>query len=59
MVGPAWSRPPTDSYWIPHTSWGFGIFEFLQFAEVRKGERGGKGMGGERERERERQRGQR
>lgn len=33
MVGPAWSRPPTDSHWIHHTSWGFGIFEFLEFNE--------------------------
>jgi alpha-L-arabinofuranosidase len=33
-VGPPWARPPTDSSWIGHTSWGFGIFEFLQFAEL-------------------------
>jgi|EP01047_Picozoa_sp_COSAG01_P060204 hypothetical protein len=33
MVGPSWSRPPTDSNWIKKTSWGFGIFEFLQFNE--------------------------
>ena len=24
MVGPSYSRPPTDSNWIKHTSWGFG-----------------------------------
>jgi hypothetical protein len=34
MVGPSWSRPPTDSHWIKHTSWGFGIFEFLTFCEL-------------------------
>jgi hypothetical protein len=34
MVGPSWSRPPTDSNWIKHTSWGFGIFEFLTFCEL-------------------------
>mmetsp|Transcript_17296 Transcript_17296/g.45102 ORF Transcript_17296/g.45102 Transcript_17296/m.45102 type:complete len:686 (+) Transcript_17296:304-2361(+) len=34
MVGPPWSRPPTDSGWIPTTSWGFGMFEFVQFAEL-------------------------
>ena len=33
MVGPAWDRPPTDSSWIQHTSWGFGIFEFLQVGQ--------------------------
>ena len=22
MVGPSWSRPPTDSNWIKKTSWG-------------------------------------
>ena len=33
MVGPVWSRPPTDSMWLKNTLWGFGIFEFLQFAE--------------------------
>ena len=25
QVGPPWQRPPTDSSWIKHTSWGFGM----------------------------------
>ena len=33
MVGQSWSRPPTDSHWIKKTSWGFGMFEFLEFNE--------------------------
>lgn len=33
MVGKPWLRPPTDSNWIKHTSWDFGMFELLQFGE--------------------------
>ncbi|MFO0960566.1 MAG: alpha-L-arabinofuranosidase C-terminal domain-containing protein [Isosphaeraceae bacterium] len=34
MIGPRDRRPPYKGFWYPHSSNGWGIFEFLQFCEA-------------------------
>lgn len=34
MIGPRDHRPPYAGFWHPHTSYGWGIFEFLDFCEA-------------------------
>jgi alpha-L-arabinofuranosidase len=34
MIGPRDQRPPSKGYWYPHSSNGWGIFDFLDFCEA-------------------------
>ncbi len=34
MIGPRESRPPYTGWWYPHSSNGWGIFDFLNFCEA-------------------------
>jgi len=34
MIGPRELRPPYEGWWYPHSSNGWGVFEFLNFSEA-------------------------
>ena len=34
MIGPRDRRPPYNGYWYPHSSNGWGIFDFLDLCEA-------------------------